>query len=69
MTAASFFLPIVVVFLAFTIGGTEDKGRLRWVKVLIGGSLAGFSIAGMHYCGQAAITNFRVTFRVPYVIG
>lgn len=69
VTAASFFLPVIVVFLAFAVGGTAETGKLQWLKLLLGGSLAGISVVGMHYCGQAAITNYRVAFRIPYVVG
>lgn len=46
-TALSFFVPILVLFLAYLfIGTNEDVG---YVRLGFGGTFAGLSICGMHY--------------------
>ncbi len=66
-TALSFFLPILVLLPAFLAMDTQD--RVRHVRVVLGGTLAGLAICGMHYVGQLGIDNHDCIFDVPYVIG
>lgn len=66
-TAVSFFVPIVVLLAAFiTIGSNE---RVSWSRVGLGGALAGLSICGMHYLGQAGVLNYSVEYMVGNVVG
>lgn len=46
-TALSFFVPIIVLLLAYLLMGAGEK--VSKVRVGIGGSFAGLSISGMHY--------------------
>ncbi|PWW78923.1 hypothetical protein C7212DRAFT_275219 [Tuber magnatum] len=65
-TALSFFVPILVLFLAYLLIGTnEDVGYLR---LGFGGTFAGLSICGMHYLGQSGIENYRSHYAVNYVV-
>lgn len=64
---ASFFLPIVVLLAAFTTVGSNEK--VSWLRVGLGGALAGLSICGMHYLGQAGISNYSVEYMVGNIVG
>lgn len=66
-TALSFFIPIMVLFLAFVAVGINDEISL--VRLAVGGTLAGLGICGMHYLGQASITNYTCIYQVAKVIG
>jgi NO-binding membrane sensor protein with MHYT domain len=66
-TAVSFFLPIVVLLAAFTIVGSNEK--VSWLRVGLGGALAGLSICGMHYLGQAGVLNYSVEYMVGNIVG
>lgn len=66
-TALSFFLPISVLLLAFSAVGSNETVML--LRVAIGGTLAGFGIVGMHYLGQAGISNYDCIYAIPKVIG
>lgn len=66
-TAASFFLPIVVLLAAFiTIGSNET---FSWLRVGLGGAMVGLSICGMHYLGQAGISNYSVEYMIANIVG
>ncbi|CUS14729.1 unnamed protein product [Tuber aestivum] len=65
-TALSFFVPILVLFLAYLLIGTnEDVG---YIRLGFGGTFAGLSICGMHYLGQSGIENYRSHYAVNYVV-
>jgi NO-binding membrane sensor protein with MHYT domain len=66
-TALSFFVPIVVLLAAFITVGSNEK--VRWLRVGLGGTLAGLSICGMHYLGQAGISNYSVEYIVGNIVG
>lgn len=66
-TALSFFIPIIVLFLAFWAVGSNE--RISITRVILGSILAGFGICGMHYLGQAGISNYTCVYTVAYVIG
>ena len=65
-TASSFFLPIAVVFLAFCAVGYDDI--VSFPRIIIGGILTGFGICGMHYVGQAGISNYTCEYELRFVI-
>jgi NO-binding membrane sensor protein with MHYT domain len=67
LTTLSFFMPIVVIFVAFAAVGTSDKFNL--VRLLLGGALAGLGALGMHYLGQASVVNYDCIFPVGNVVG
>lgn len=66
-TAASFFLPICVVSLAFFILNLSEKVEI--IKVAVVGVLTGAAVCGMHYMGQGGISNYYVAYAWPYVLG
>ena len=66
-TALSFFVPIVVLLVAFTALGSND--RVSILRVLIGGSLAGSAICGMHYLGQTGISNYVCVYEIKNIVG
>lgn len=66
-TALSFFVPIVVLLAAFMAVGSSDK--ISMIRLPVGGALAGLAICGMHYLGQAGISNYTCVYSVGYVVG
>jgi NO-binding membrane sensor protein with MHYT domain len=66
-TTLSFFVPILVLLAAFTAFGSDD--RVSLVRVTVGGTLAGLAICGMHYLGQAGISNYISVYSVGNVVG
>jgi NO-binding membrane sensor protein with MHYT domain len=66
-TAVSFFLPIIVFFFAFWAVGSNEEPSI--VRVTLGGLLAGSGICGMHYLGQAGISNYDCLYAVGKGIG
>lgn len=66
-TALSFFVPIVVLLVAFITVGSNEK--ISWLRVGLGGALAGLTICGMHYLGQAGILNYWVKYMVGNIVG
>ncbi|KAI9890699.1 MAG: hypothetical protein M1814_003768 [Vezdaea aestivalis] len=66
-TAGSFFIPIVVLLAAFLAIGSNEK--VRQIRVILGGTLAGAAICGMHYLGQAGIANYDCLYNFQNVVG
>lgn len=66
-TAVSFFLPIVVLLVAFYLLGVVDRGNWYWIAV--SGLLTGTAVCGMHYVGQLGISNYDISYHVQNVIG
>ncbi|KAH8677284.1 hypothetical protein BX600DRAFT_506340 [Xylariales sp. PMI_506] len=66
-TALSFFIPIMVLLAAFLAVGTNN--RVSWWRIIIGGSLAGTAICGMHYLGNASIDNYGCIYSPINVVG
>ncbi|KAI9760932.1 MAG: hypothetical protein M1840_002174 [Geoglossum simile] len=66
-TTLSFFVPILVLLAAFSMLGTNETTSMT--RIGIGGTLAGLAICGMHYLGQAGISNYTCSYRIPNVIG
>jgi NO-binding membrane sensor protein with MHYT domain len=66
-TTLSFFVPILVLLTAFTALGSDD--RVSLVRVTIGGTLSGLAICGMHYLGQAGISNYISVYSIGNVVG
>jgi len=67
ITALSFFVPIIVLLLAFLAVGADN--RVYWWRVTLGGVLAGCAICGMHYMGNASIDNYVCVYEVGNVVG
>ncbi|KAJ2901274.1 mhyt domain signaling [Zalerion maritima] len=66
-TALSFFVPIVVLLLAFIATGTNNA--VSWWRIVVGGVLAGNAICGMHYLGNASIENYTCVYSVVNIVG
>jgi NO-binding membrane sensor protein with MHYT domain len=66
-TSLSFFIPILVMFVTFVAVGINEE--ISYARLAVGGSLAGVGICGMHYLGQASITNYDCIYTISYVIG
>ncbi|KAH7142919.1 hypothetical protein B0J13DRAFT_503327 [Dactylonectria estremocensis] len=66
-TAVSFFVPIVVLLAAFVAVGTNNA--VSWRRVTAGGILCGVAICGMHYLGNASISNYICIYQPAYIIG
>ncbi|KAI9769297.1 MAG: hypothetical protein M1839_003774 [Geoglossum umbratile] len=66
-TTLSFFVPILVLFASFSLLGTNETTSK--VRVVVSGTLAGLAICGMHYLGQAGISNYYCSYRIPNVVG
>ncbi|KAK4038646.1 hypothetical protein C8A01DRAFT_47780 [Parachaetomium inaequale] len=71
VTVASFFVPIFVLLVAFfVVTGTSSSGnRISWWRVTTAGTLSGGAICGMHYLGNASISNYRCSYVVGFVAG
>ncbi|KAI0125311.1 hypothetical protein BJ170DRAFT_584523 [Xylariales sp. AK1849] len=67
ITAASFFVPILVLLLAFLAVNSSDE--VKWWRVILSGILSGGAICGMHYLGDAAISNYHCNYNTPNVVG
>jgi NO-binding membrane sensor protein with MHYT domain len=66
-TAVSFFLPIVVLLVAFYLLGVIDRGNWYWTAA--SGLLTGTAVCGMHYVGQLGISNYDISYHVGNVVG
>lgn len=66
-TALSFFMPILVLIAAFVAIGTNEQ--VSWWRVAVGGTLAGAAICGMHYLGNASISNYVCVYDPANVVG
>jgi NO-binding membrane sensor protein with MHYT domain len=66
-TALSFFVPILVLLAAFLAVGSNDS--VSWIRLVLGGTLAGLAICGMHYLGQAGISNYTSVYNIGNVVG
>ncbi|EAA27046.2 hypothetical protein GE21DRAFT_9596 [Neurospora crassa] len=67
LTAASFFVPIIVLLSAFLI--TANTTVITWWRILLCGALSGIATCGMHYLGSAAIRNYKCSYGTGYVVG
>ena len=66
-TAVSFFLPILVLLVAFYLLGVLDRGNWYWI--VASGLLTGTAVCGMHYVGQLGISNYDMSYHMENVIG
>lgn len=71
VTVASFFVPIFVLLVAFfVVTGTSTSGnQISWWRVCASGTLSGGAICGMHYLGNASISNYRCDYLASFVAG
>ena len=66
-TTASFFIPTIVITIAFWIFSVTDNVNLP--STVGGGVLLGLAVCGMHYMGQGGISNYAPSYMWPYVVG
>ncbi|KAI0483991.1 FAD dependent oxidoreductase-domain-containing protein [Xylariaceae sp. FL0804] len=66
-TTLSFFLPSIVLLCAFEATGA--KSTISTWRICAGGTLAGAAICGMHYVGNASISNYTCEYSPVYVVG
>ncbi|RKF76765.1 putative mhyt domain signaling protein [Golovinomyces cichoracearum] len=64
-TMLSFFITILMSFIAFVTVGSDVSSLIR---VFLGGILNSFGILGMHYLGQAGISNYECSYEVYWII-
>ncbi|KAK2796359.1 hypothetical protein FQN51_009449 [Onygenales sp. PD_10] len=66
-TALSFFLPSVVLVIAFYVIGISELAKL-W-HIAVAGVLTGSAVCGMHYMGELGIANYSVSYHKANVVG
>jgi NO-binding membrane sensor protein with MHYT domain len=66
-TVLSFFVPIAVLLTAFIAVGSNDS--ISWWRISAGGLICGVAVCGMHYLGNASISNYHCIYRVANVVG
>ncbi|KAI1480540.1 hypothetical protein F4774DRAFT_424800 [Daldinia eschscholtzii] len=66
-SALSFFLPVIVILAAFVAIGARYKVS-GW-RICCGGVLAGGGICGMHYLGNASMSNYDCIYDKGYIAG
>ncbi|KAJ1325082.1 Bacterial signaling protein N terminal repeat [Microdochium nivale] len=66
-TVLSFFIPIVVLLVAFVAIGANN--HVSWWRTPVGGILAGGAICGMHYVGNSSIANYHCVYQPGNVVG
>ncbi|KAK3988759.1 hypothetical protein QBC44DRAFT_98340 [Cladorrhinum sp. PSN332] len=70
VTVASFFVPIVVLFAAFfVVTSTSNATEVSWWRIFVSGALSGGAICGMHYLGNASISNYKCFYGAANVAG
>jgi NO-binding membrane sensor protein with MHYT domain len=67
VTVLSFFVPIFVLLVAFFVVTTTNK--VSWWRIGLSGLLSGAAICGMHYLGNASISNYQCNYIVANVVG
>ena len=65
-TAGSFFLPIIVVAIAFFIFSASEAVNV--LNIILGGFISGIAICGMHYVGALSVNNYISVFELKMVI-
>ena len=66
-TAGSFFVPTVVVGMAFYFFSISESVSI--LGMVVGGILTGAAVCGMHYMGQGGIANYAPSYMWHYVVG
>ncbi|WEW55649.1 hypothetical protein PRK78_001082 [Emydomyces testavorans] len=66
-TAVSFFLPIVVLVIAFYFIGVSERAELWYI--VFTGTLTGAAVCGMHYVGQLGIANYNCSYKPANIVG
>ncbi|KAI5813470.1 hypothetical protein BZA77DRAFT_339504 [Pyronema omphalodes] len=66
-TVVSFFVPVLVLLGAYSLAGVGGD-EVRKLRVIVGGTFAGSSICGMHYLGDAGISNYNMKYSITRVV-
>lgn len=66
-TVLSFLVPIAVLVAAFIPVGANSI--VSWWRVSVGGIFCGSAVCGMHYLGNASISNYRCVYNIGSVVG
>lgn len=66
-TGLSFFVPVLVLSLAFWAVGHDENVNI--LRVALGGVMVGFGVCGMHYLGQAGIINYVCIYSIGHIVG
>ncbi|KAI1472005.1 uncharacterized protein F4812DRAFT_456106 [Daldinia caldariorum] len=66
-SALTFFLPVIILLLAFTAIGAKYMVSGR--RICCGGVLAGGGICGMYYLGNASMTNYDCIYGKTFIAG
>ncbi len=67
ITIASFFLPIVVLLLAFLAVSTGDD--VKWWRIGLSGLLSGGAVCFMHFLGNTSLSNYECDYNIANVVG
>ncbi|EHY52767.1 hypothetical protein ABEF92_002521 [Exophiala dermatitidis] len=67
ITAISFFVPIIVLMIAFYLLGLP--ARARQIHVALAGILTGAAVCGMHSLGQYGVDNYTCSYKVKNLVG
>ncbi len=65
-TIGSFILPVCIVALAFWIFSLSEAITL--FRILLGGTIVGSGICGMHYLGQGGIANYTPIYKWRFIL-
>jgi len=69
-TALSSIIPIVALFIAFTIADRRHRGKkFLLASLVLAGVCAGLAIVGMHYTANLGVINYDIQFDHKYVGG
>jgi NO-binding membrane sensor protein with MHYT domain len=66
-TVLSYFVPTIVLMLAFLLAGAHEN--VQKIRIIAAGAAAGLAICGMHYLGQAGISNYHSIYNIGHVVG
>lgn len=67
LTILSFFMPILVLLVAFVVVTASTK--VAWWRVYLSGFLSGSAICAMHYIADLSISNYNTSYHIYYVVG
>ena len=65
-TVGSFVLPVFIVALAFWIFSLSEA--ITPFRILLGGTIVGSGICGMHYLGQGGIANYTPVYERRFIV-
>lgn len=66
-TILSFFVPITTLLASLLSIGSNEY--VTWWRILIGGMFCSGAICGMHYLGNASISNYHCIYSTANIVG